>query len=87
MSTLEAVHSDLRAQGLLAPAHGLQIEIDKLRRRLRALCREDAGVALALQDRKRQADAQEQLVVRRTEEAYKMDLTAKRIKAEVHAAD
>ena len=87
MATLEAVHTDLMSHGLLKPAHGIQVEIDKQRRRLRALCREDDGVALALQDRKRHADEQAQLVVRRTEEASKMHLTAKRIKAQVHAAD
>ena len=44
-------------------------------------------MALALIDRSQRAAEQEQLQVRRVEEAHKMDLTAKRVKASVDAAE
>ena len=81
------MRSDLQAHGLLQPAHAITLELDKQRRRVRALCREDKGVALALADRSQRAAEQAQLVVRRAEAAHKMDLNAKRIKAQVDAAE
>ena len=87
ISTLKSVHSELQAHGFLQEAHGIQLSIDKQRRRERALCREDENVALALMDRSQRAAEQEQLLVRRAEEAHKVELTAKRIKASVDAAE
>ena len=87
ISTLKSVHGELQAHGFLQEAHGIQLSIDKQRRRERALCREDKNVALALMDRSQRAAEQEQLLVRRAEEAHKVDLTTKRIKASVQAAE
>ena len=87
LSRLTSVHGELQAHGFLQEAHGIQLSIDKQRRRVRALCREDKNVALALIDRSQRAAEQEQLQVRRVEEAHKMDLTAKRVKASVDAAE
>ena len=87
MSTLQAVHSELQSQGLLKEAHGIASELHKHRRRLSALSREDSGVAFALQDRRKRADEEIQLVRRRAEQAHEMAQTSKRIKAEVHAAE
>ena len=78
---------DLQTHGLLQEAHGIQLAIDKQRRRVRALGREDKNVALALEARSQRAAEQEQLQVRRAEEAHKVELTAKRIKASVDAAE
>ena len=87
ISTLKSVHSELQAHGFLQEAHGIQLSIDKQRRRMRALNRGDNNVALALNDRSQRAAEQEQLLVRRAEEAHKVELTAKRIKASVQAAE
>ena len=87
LSALQSVHGELQAHGFLQEAHGIQLSIDRQRRRMRALCREDKNVALALMDRSQRAAEQEQLLVRRAEEAHKVDLTAKRIKASVQAAE
>ena len=86
MTTLHAVHQELRACGLMKQAHGIQLAIDKQRRHMRALGREDADVAIALRDRQREVEAQHQLAARRVEDAYRMNLTAKRIKAQVAEA-
>ena len=54
---------------------------------MRALGRESAAVVVALQDRQERQEEQEHALLRRAQAAHKQDLTAKRIRAEIHAAN
>ena len=53
---------------------------------MRALAREGAGVAFALQDRQERQEQQERSLVRRAQAAHDQNLTAKRIKEDIDAA-
>ena len=65
----------------------MNVGIEKERRRLRALAREDPCVVSALEGRSQLRAQQENALVRRAEEAHNQALTAKRIKASIEDAE
>ena len=84
---LEAVHKELRDNGLLKDAHAINVSIGKERRRLRCLAREDKQVALALDDRTRRDEERERAARRLAQEEHRQAETAKRLKAGIEASE